>query len=220
MKYRTVLADPPWRYGDALRMDPLVERSSMDHYDTMTIDDICALADANTMPVGGNKLELRLTIAGFEIDHPAFLFLWVTSSFLLSGDGLRVCHEWGFEPKQLITWVKTKKDWTDEIERYMLSEPGSRIHAQLRDPNKGLQLGMGRYTRGVTEHLILATRGKCTALVKSRSVRNVIFAPRREHSRKPDKQYELIEELVPGPYLELFATHQQPGWTAWGKELG
>jgi N6-adenosine-specific RNA methylase IME4 len=216
--YRTILADPPWRYGDKLRQDPLVDRGADDHYETMTVDEICNLKSWDAM---------NLLVAGFEVDDPAFLFLWVTNPFLLSGVGAQVCRAWGFEPKQLITWVKTKTGWQLEADSITEGEPLFNVELLNADPTemaqdinaRGLQMGMGRITRGVTEHIIVATRGAYTDYVLDRSVRNVLFAPRREHSRKPDEQYTLIERVVPGPYLELFATQRRDGWTSWGRAL-
>ena len=187
-EFVTVLADPPWSYGDKLRMDPLINRSSEDHYDVMSLDEICDLRHEEC-------------IAGFDVADTAFLWLWVTNSFLLDGSGARVARAWGFEPKQLVTWVKTKKD--------------------VEDPKDGSDLacGMGRITRGATEHMIVATRGKYSHLVKAKNLRNVIFAPRTRHSEKPEESFQLIEAVTPGPYLELFARRRRNGWVCWGKEL-
>lgn len=80
------------------------------------------------------------------------------------------------------------------------------------------RMGMGYWTRQEVEICHLFKRGKPRRL--SRGVRSLIRAPRREHSRKPDEQYERIEALVSGPYLELFARQARPGWTAWGNEVG
>lgn len=79
------------------------------------------------------------------------------------------------------------------------------------------RLGMGYWTRQETEVCHLFKRGKPKRL--DRGVRSLIRSPRREHSRKPDEQYGRIERLVAGPYLELFARHGQPNWTAWGNEV-
>lgn len=78
------------------------------------------------------------------------------------------------------------------------------------------RMGMGYWTRQEVEICHLFKRGKPRRL--ARNVRQVIRAPRREHSRKPDEQYERIERLVAGPYLELFARQAWPGWAAWGNE--
>lgn len=77
-------------------------------------------------------------------------------------------------------------------------------------------MGMGYWTRKQTEICLLFTRGKPGR--KGRGVRDLIRAPRREHSRKPDEQYERIEALLHGPYLELFARQSRLGWSAWGNQ--
>lgn len=80
------------------------------------------------------------------------------------------------------------------------------------------RMGMGYWTRQEVEICHLFKRGKPRRL--SRDVRSLIRAPRREHSRKPDAQYDRIERLVAGPYLELFSRQTRPGWSAWGNEVG
>ena len=79
------------------------------------------------------------------------------------------------------------------------------------------KLGMGYWTRKGCEICLLGTKGKVPR--KSASVRQIIQAPRREHSRKPDEIYKRIEQLVEGPYLEVFARTTWPNWTAWGLEI-
>ncbi len=82
--------------------------------------------------------------------------------------------------------------------------------------NKG-KIGMGYWTRKQAEICLLATKGSPRRL--SKAVRQVIEAPRREHSRKPDEIYSRIEALVDGPYLEMFARQCRRGWTSMGDEL-
>jgi N6-adenosine-specific RNA methylase IME4 len=215
MKYRTILADPPWKYNDKLSMESRVYggyhkpvRGADAYYETMTVDEICALA--SFIPDS--------RIAEFEANDPAFLFLWVTNPMLLDGSGVRVARAWGFEPKQLITWIKCKVGWDNYTEEII--EHPEVTDEEIADlETTAFSLGMGRITRGVTEQLIIATRGKYSDFVQARNERNVVFAPRREHSKKPDSLYDKIERLVPGPYLELFATQRRDGWTSWGKSL-
>ncbi|MFJ9781076.1 MT-A70 family methyltransferase [Amycolatopsis sp. NPDC101161] len=81
-------------------------------------------------------------------------------------------------------------------------------------------LGLGRYLRNSTEHLLLATRGK--APVRFRSQPTWLNAPVQDHSHKPEEQYALIERVSPGPYLELFARRRPPSnadWSVWGNEV-
>ena len=77
--------------------------------------------------------------------------------------------------------------------------------------------GLGYWTRSNPEMCLLATKGKPSRL--SKSVRQLIHSPRREHSRKPDEIYDRIEQLLPGPYVELFARRERKGWDSWGNEL-
>jgi N6-adenosine-specific RNA methylase IME4 len=77
-------------------------------------------------------------------------------------------------------------------------------------------MGLGQYLRGQHELLLFGVRGRLPS--QSRSQSTLIRAPRREHSRKPDEAYEVIEAVSPGPRLEMFARTKRPGWDAWGME--
>lgn len=121
------------------------------------------------------------------------LFLWAVDCML--PEAIALMERWGFKFKTVaFTWAKTLK-----------SDP-ERTHT-----------GLGYWTRGNPETCLLGTRGAPKRLAAD--VRQLIVAQRREHSRKPDEQYERIERLVAGPYLELFARHPRPGWTQWGDQL-
>lgn len=124
----------------------------------------------------------------------AHLYLWVPNALL--PDGLTVMSAWGFRYVSNIVWAKRRKD----------GGPDGR--------------GVGFYFRNVTELLLFGVRGHMRTLAPARSQVNIIETRKREHSRKPDEQYQLIEECSPGPYLELFARHAQPGWIVWGDEAG
>ncbi len=78
---------------------------------------------------------------------------------------------------------------------------------------------MGFYFRNVTELLLFGVKGSMRTLDPGRTQVNMIETRKREHSRKPDEQYDLIEACSPGPFLELFARHPRPNWTVWGDEL-
>lgn len=120
------------------------------------------------------------------------LFLWAVDCMLPAA--FAVGEAWGFTFKTVaFTWAKTKKDG-------------------------GFHTGLGYWTRGNPEQCLLFTRGKPKR--KSASVRQLITAPRREHSRKPDEFRDRIEQLVGGPYLELFARSSRGGWESWGLEVG
>lgn len=206
MKIRTIVADPPWPYGDKLSM-ATTARGAEANYDTMSVKDICDLwhQDDNLL-------------AGFEIDDPAFLFLWTTNPFLLNGAAVTVARAWKFEPKQIITWVKGKLDVLDV---------STHDNPKQYLPTLNTRMGMGRITRGVTEQLLVCTKGKYSSLVQAHNQKNLVVWPEEddvlvaasgEHSVKPEASYQLVEKLAPGPYLELFSRRLRTGWHGWGKE--
>jgi N6-adenosine-specific RNA methylase IME4 len=124
---------------------------------------------------------------------PAHLYLWVPNALL--PQGLRVMEAWGFEYKANIVWHKVRKDGGSDGR------------------------GVGFYFRNVTELLLFGTRGKnARTLAPGRRQVNYLATRKREHSRKPDEQYELIEGCSPGPYLELFARGTRRKWTYWGDQ--
>ena len=127
------------------------------------------------------------------------LFLW--TSWPQIYDALAVIESWGFEYKTCaFCWTKAH---AGQIELF-------------DDDVEGL-LGMGYWTRANSEPCLLATRGKPKRI--NADVRQAIIEPRREHSRKPSCVGERIERLVAGPYLELFAREQRPGWDCWGDQV-
>ncbi|MDQ3824091.1 MAG: MT-A70 family methyltransferase [Actinomycetota bacterium] len=125
-------------------------------------------------------------------DVPSHLYLWVPNALL--ADGLRVMESWGFTYKTNLVWFKTRKD----------GGPDGR--------------GVGFYFRNVTELILFGVRGTMRTFAPGRRQTNLIASRKREHSRKPDDLYPIIEACSPGPYLELFARYPRPGWTAWGIE--
>jgi N6-adenosine-specific RNA methylase IME4 len=122
----------------------------------------------------------------------AHLYLWVPNALL--PDGMKVMEAWGFRYVSNIVWAKRRKD----------GGPDGR--------------GVGFYFRNVTELLLFGVKGSMRTLGPGRSQVNMIETRKREHSRKPDEQYDLIEACSPGAYLEMFARHARPGWSAWGDE--
>jgi N6-adenosine-specific RNA methylase IME4 len=132
-----------------------------------------------------------LPVADWAADGGCALFLWASDPLLPAA--LDVISAWGFTYKTVgFTWCKTTLDGT------------------------GWPIGCGYWTRANPEMCLLATRGHFQRL--SRSVRQLLIAPRQKHSQKPDEAYERIEALCPGPYLELFARSQRPNWDSWGLE--
>lgn len=121
------------------------------------------------------------------------LYLWVPNALL--PDGLEVLKAWGFTYKSNIIWHKVRKDGGSDGR------------------------GVGFYFRNVTELILFGTRGKnARTLDPGRSQVNYISSRKREHSRKPDEQYPLIESCSPGPYLELFGRGVRPNWSTWGNQ--
>lgn len=120
------------------------------------------------------------------------LIMWATAPML--PDAIKLMQAWGFAFKSAGAWAK-----------------------QSRTGEKWA-FGTGYCFRSAAEFFLLGTIGKPP--IRSRSVRNLIVAPVREHSRKPDSQYLIVERLFDGPYLEMFARSSRPGWSAWGNEAG
>lgn len=79
------------------------------------------------------------------------------------------------------------------------------------------RLGLGKYLRNATEHLLLGTRGK--APIQFKGQMNWGFLPLQDHSHKPEEVYDIIERCSEGDYLELFARRSRHGWDAWGNEI-
>lgn len=160
-RFGCVYADPAWPYGNQA-----TRAATGNHYDTMSVDDICAL------PV-------RELVA-----DNAHLHLWTTNAFLF--DARRVMEAWGFEYKSVMVWVKP-------------------------------QMGIGNYWRVSHEFLLFGIRGR--APFGRRDVMSWQKVDRQKHSCKPDVFRRLVEQVSPGPYLEMFARQAMPGWTAWGNEV-
>jgi N6-adenosine-specific RNA methylase IME4 len=125
----------------------------------------------------------------------AHLYLWCPNALL--PEGLAVMKTWGFAYKSNIVWHKVRKD----------GGPDGR--------------GVGFYFRNVTELILFGVKGKnARTLAPGRRQVNYLATRKREHSRKPDEQYEIIEAGSPGPFLELFARGTRKGWTTWGNQAG
>ena len=163
----TIVADPPWRFGDKL---PGPGRGAEKHYNTMSVEEIC-------------RFPLPL------LSEDSRLFLWRVAS--MQQESMDVMVAWGFKQKAEIVWKKLTKN-------------GKR------------HIGMGRQVRMEHEVCLIGTRGKPPTL--DRSIRSVFEAPVGRHSEKPEEFYRIVERLSPGPYAELFARRQRPGWTCLGDE--
>ena len=142
-------------------------------------------------------------IARLPVDELAtsdcVLFMWCCWPIL--GDALRVIDAWDFVYKTCaFDWMKANNTQPDFFQ-----------------DDLSTQMGMGYWTRANSEPCLLATRGNPKRV--NADVRQGIITPRREHSRKPDCIYGRIEQLVAGPYVELFARKRHPGWDCWGNEI-
>lgn len=147
------------------------------------------LSRYRTMPLEEIK---RMPIASIA-SETAHLYLWIPNALL--AQGLDVMSSWGFTYKTNLVWYKVRKD----------GGPDRR--------------GVGFYFRNVTEVLLFGTRGKnARTLGRGRRQENIIVSRKREHSRKPDEQYDLIEGCSPGPFIELFARGARTGWFGWGEQ--
>jgi N6-adenosine-specific RNA methylase IME4 len=104
-----------------------------------------------------------------------------------------VLQAWGFEPRTEGVWAK-------------------------QTVNGKWFFGQGKILRSAAEFYIIGTRGHPP--MRSHSVRNLIVAPWRGHSRKPDQLHRDMEQLYDGPYVELFARYHTDGWHCWGDQLG
>jgi N6-adenosine-specific RNA methylase IME4 len=143
----------------------------------------------STMDLDG-ILGLPVRAISAETSH---LYLWVPNALL--PEGLRVLDAWGFKYKSNIVWHKIRKD----------GGPDGR--------------GVGFYFRNVTELVLFGVRGKnARTLAPGRRQVNFLATQKREHSRKPDELYDVIESCSPGPYLEMFARGARERWCVWGNE--
>lgn len=127
------------------------------------------------------------------VQEPAHLYLWVPNALL--PDGIEVLRAWGFEYKSNIVWHKIRKDGGSDGR------------------------GVGFYFRNVTELVLFGVRGKnARTLAPGRRQVNLVASQKREHSRKPDELYDVIEACSRGPFIELFGRDTRNGWVGWGSQ--
>ena len=143
---------------------------------------------------GTMRLEEMMALPVEKLAAPtAHLYLWCPNALL--PEGLAVMTAWGFTYKSNIVWHKVRKDGGSDGR------------------------GVGFYFRNVTELMLFGVRGKnARTLAPGRRQVNLLATRKREHSRKPDEQYALIEACSAPPYLELFARGTRKGWRTWGNE--
>jgi N6-adenosine-specific RNA methylase IME4 len=173
MSYKTIVADPPWRFSNRTgKAAP--EHSRLFRYPTMTLEDICAM--------GPQVLE--------QADDESHLYLWVPTALL--NWGLEVVAAWGYDYKTAVYWHKVSADGTSD------------------------RSCMGFYYRNVVEPCLFGIRGKVRT--QHYNVANLFEEKKREHSRKPEAFYDLVEHQSLPDRLELFARQQREGWTGWGND--
>jgi N6-adenosine-specific RNA methylase IME4 len=137
--------------------------------------------------------EIQGLPVGRHARTPSHLYLWVPNA--LVAEGLAVMEAWGFRYKTNIVWYKIRKD----------GGPDGR--------------GIGFYFRNVTELLLFGVKVTLRTLEPGRTQVNLVASRKREHSRKPQQIYGIVDACSPGPYLELFAREPVQGWTQWGDEV-
>lgn len=195
--YSVVLADPPWRFrtwkGDK------GARTAESFYSTMSHKELVALSP---------WLQQRIT-------PQCALFLWCVSSNV--PEAIALMNGWQFEFVNVaFVWVKVGKPYRPKDIKE--SRERGTVAVWLKQRMHRLHFGLGHYTRTGAEFCLLGVRGRLPR--GARDVRQVIVAPVREHSRKPDEQYTRIERIFPDQQrLELFARHRRAGWHAWGDQL-
>jgi N6-adenosine-specific RNA methylase IME4 len=169
-KYRTIVADPPWRVNNPSGWGKGTSAGSRWlPYSTMTVPEICALPVENVA------------------EDVAHLYLWTVNRHIESA--YEVVRAWGFKPSTLLTWTKSP-----------------------HGPGPG-----GHFVQ-TTEFVLFARRG-VEGRNPSRRIETTWWHwPRGKHSEKPDAFLDVVEEVSPGPYLELFARRARIGWDAWGDE--
>lgn len=190
VEFTTLVVDPPWKHGDQL---PGGGRGAGKHYDLLSVDEI-------------RRFPLP------PIAEDAWLFLWRVAS--MPNEALEVVRAWGFVPKAEMVWMKTRACKACAGVGFV---SGCLWCRACEGRGWSLAMGMGRSVRNAHETVIIAKRGRPERL--SASVKSVFFAERQRHSQKPEVFYKLVERLVPGPYVELFARRRRPGWTCMGLEL-
>lgn len=189
-QYQMVVADPPWHFRarTALQMTNWTSRRDAEKHYP-----VMGVDDIAALPVR-------------DIVAPdAHLLLWITGPLLIEGKHIPVMKAWGFKPSSVaFTWVKLKRS-IDVRQLRLTTTLESDLH-----------VGLGLTTRKNAEFCLLGRRGNAKRL--SKSVREIILSPVREHSRKPEEFYRRAQQYAAGPYLEMFSREQRPGWDAWGNE--
>ena len=186
--FAAILADPPWHFRARTALQVGNWTSRRDAEKHYAV---MGVDDIAALPVKD--------IAAKD----AHLFLWTTGPCLRQS--FDVMEAWGFRYSAVaFTWIKLKRSHNPLQLRITPTIEGD------------LHVGLGLTTRKNAEFVLLGRRGNARRLAKD--VREIVMAPVREHSRKPDEVARRIERYCAGPYIELFARETRPGWTSWGDE--
>ena len=178
-KYKTIIADPPWKYGNSFKNCDTDYGQIHLHYPDMGICDIAAL------PVGEYA------------DTDCVLLLWVT--FPMLKDAFYILASWKFKYVTGFPWIKAKDVSTD-------------LWGKLKFR---IRYGIGYWVAGCSELVLISRRGN--PRLPNRDFCGLL-SPNVTHSKKPNSLYEYAESLE-GPYLELFARKERPGWDSFGNEI-
>lgn len=188
--FAAIVADPPWHYKSYTALRSPNWQSRRD-----------AAKHYATMSLEDLKV---LPVKDLAAPSGCHLFLWVTGPCLPLG--FELMQAWGFKYSSVaFTWVKLKRSHNPNQLRTLPTAAGD------------LHTGLGLTTRKNAEFCLLGRRGNARRLAKD--VREIILAPVREHSRKPDEVYQRVERYCAGPYLSMFAREsERPGWSYHGNE--
>ena len=220
MKFRVIVADPPWPFKDALAMSD-VKRGAESNYQLMSFKDI-------------EELPIR------DLIHPegSILALWVPSSMI--AEGLDTMYAWGFAPKQTYVWVKVKKEVFVDLRKLFIKslkkalKDGDWDAFQFSDIRNifievandfsltnMLGFGMGRLFRQTHEICLIGTSDNgIYKKLENKSQRSVSLAPNLKHSAKPEDLQDSLDSMFPkSKKIELFARRQRPGWECLGNEI-
>lgn len=186
-RYPAIIADPPWQYDSPRALvgnggrgaegaAEIIQADVSDHYGTMSIEELRALS----IPATQNSV----------------IFMWTTNPFLCDGTASALVKAWGFTPKTVLTWAKTK--------------------AGEHTPS----MKTGHWFRSASEHVIFAVKGAVKRPTGFPAIATWFPHVRLPHSVKPERVHEFAEAVCPdGPWLEMFARRARRGWDTWGNGI-
>lgn len=188
-KFTAIIADPPWAYDSPRALVGNGGRGSKGAEKIIQAD------------VGQHYESMSLdAIKSIPVSYIAadssILFLWTTNPFLADGSAVDVVRAWGFTPKTILTWAKVQAD------------------------HKTPSMKTGHWFRSASEHAIFATKGKVRRPLNWSAFPTWFAHVRLAHSVKPGQLHQYAERAMPeGPWLEMFARLDRPGWFTWGNQV-